>query len=122
MLTSLPPCVGGIARRVEAERVQARFRPDQLSAGDLPSGWLEVSHDKQEKVIQWIKSALVSAKGYFIWTSYGLKHHCSGYLRRTFGNNYDHYLSNGQFKGAMLAAGFYPRDPNELNWEYKQPE
>lgn len=28
------------------------------------------------------------------------------------------YVSNGQMKGAMLAAGFTPRDTNEVNWTF----
>ncbi|MCD7812191.1 MAG: sterile alpha motif-like domain-containing protein [Ruminococcus sp.] len=44
-------------------------------------------------------------------TSYGMKHilqHDTGI-----------YLTNNEFKDAMLLAGFQPVNPNELNWRYK---
>ena len=43
--------------------------------------------------------------------SYSLKHLLE---RET-----DLYLTNNQFKDAMLLAGFEPIDPNELNWRFK---
>ena len=43
-------------------------------------------------------------------SSYGLKH----YLEEDTGI----YLTNNQFKDAMLKAGFKPSDPNELNWHF----
>ena len=45
------------------------------------------------------------------YTSYGLKHELE----------YDEnlYLTNNEFKDAMLLAGFEPVDPNELNWRYR---
>lgn len=43
-------------------------------------------------------------------TSYGLKH----YLQ----SDTDLYLTNNEFKDAMLMAGYEPVDPNELNWRY----
>ena len=29
------------------------------------------------------------------------------------------YLTNNEFKDAMLQAGYEPVDPNELNWHYR---
>ena len=43
-------------------------------------------------------------------TSYGIKHilqHDTGL-----------YLTNNEFKDAMLLSGYEPVDPNELNWNY----
>lgn len=45
-------------------------------------------------------------------SSYGLKHRFQ-YSSQGF------YLTNGQFKGAMLAAGFEPHDKTKLNWTYR---
>lgn len=43
-------------------------------------------------------------------TSYGIKH----LLQRDTGL----YLTNNEFKDAMLLSGYEPIDPNELNWHY----
>lgn len=44
-------------------------------------------------------------------TSYGLKHH---YERWILGD----YVTNEQFKGAMLISGYKVRDTSELNWNF----
>lgn len=65
---------------------------------------------------EWIKECLGPYRtknyNYHLPTSYGLKH------RFQFGNS-GFYITNGQFKGAMLAAGYEPKDPNELNWVFQ---
>ena len=43
-------------------------------------------------------------------TSYGMKH--------ILHDDTEVYLTNNQFKDAMLLAGYKPVDPNELNWRY----
>lgn len=44
-------------------------------------------------------------------TSYGLKH----LLKHDTGI----YLTNNEFKDAMMYAGYFPVDANELNWHYR---
>lgn len=44
-------------------------------------------------------------------TSYRLKHQ----FEKTRGG---FYLTNGQMKGAMLCAGFLPKDEQETNWTF----
>lgn len=44
------------------------------------------------------------------YSSYGLKH----LLER----DTSVYLSNNQFKHAMLLSGYEPNDPDELNWDF----
>jgi len=44
-------------------------------------------------------------------TSYGLKHD----FERVTGK----YVTNGEFKGAMLAAGYQPVVPHEQNWHFR---
>lgn len=69
---------------------------------DLP---LEV----QNIVLDWVYWNFYPAqKLYTHRNSYSLKHVLQ---RRT-----QIYLSNNQFKEAMLMNGFWPRDPKELNW------
>ena len=43
-------------------------------------------------------------------TSYGLKH--------DFEHDTGLYLTNNEFKDAMLLCGYYPVDQNKLNWCY----
>lgn len=48
-------------------------------------------------------------------SSYGLKH--------IFANDKDgFYVCNGQFKGAMILAGFTVEDITELNWHFNVSE
>ena len=75
--------------------------------------FLELPIEHQKAVLEWIKTELVPRKTpNFKHTSYGLKH----YLER---QTTDHiYMTNNQFKDAMLAAGYKPVDEKDLNWCY----
>lgn len=33
---------------------------------------------------------------------------------------YSSYIENGQFKGAMLAAGYSVVEPSRINWKFKK--
>lgn len=82
--------------------------------------WTELDHelfsdmrpDEQERIRVWIRQNIVPRKnachGH---TSYGIKH----LLERDTGI----YMTNNQFKDAMLVAGYEPVNPRELNWEYR---
>lgn len=45
-------------------------------------------------------------------SSYGLKH----VFERS---EQGFYITNGQFKGAMLHAGFKPKNTDDINWTYQ---
>ncbi len=61
---------------------------------------------------EWIRENIRPAKSILAGrASYGLKH----ILQDDTGV----YLTNNQFKDAMLLAGYKPVDPNELNWRYR---
>lgn len=67
--------------------------------------------DEQRIVMDWIRDNLLPRKTIlYERTSYGLKH----LLERDTGI----YLTNNEFKDAMLFAGYEPSDPNEINWTY----
>jgi hypothetical protein len=77
---------------------------------DLPEAYDELSQIKKDAIAYWIEHAICKATKYSKRTSYGIKH------------DFEHggfYLTNGQFKGAMLAAGYQPEDAQELNWTFK---
>ena len=45
-----------------------------------------------------------------IISSYGLKHYAEKALNR--------YVSNIEFKRAMVMCGYYPENPHEINWTF----
>lgn len=77
-----------------------------------PKDFSKLSDNEQEELIKYCLTSFVPASTTnWSTTSYGMKH--------TFEDlPYGFYLSNGQFKGAMLIAGSLPVNPHELNWCY----
>ncbi len=71
----------------------------------------ELSEAEQEKALAWIR-ANVSPRETLLngHTSYGMKHVLEHRTRI--------YMTNNQFKEAMLLCGFYPVTVDELNWHY----
>lgn len=66
--------------------------------------------EKQAQILAWIRETFAPSEHRCRLGSYVLKHH---FERDAF------YVTNGQFKGAMLAAGHDPVDPNERNWVFQ---
>ena len=70
------------------------------------------SASEQEAVLSWIKEHIRERKTICrAKTSYGLKHDLERDTRI--------YLTNNEFKDAMMRCGFMPVDPDELNWHYR---
>lgn len=68
--------------------------------------------EMQSKVLDWVKENFIPRKTKYEYaTSYGLKH----ILEKELGL----YLTNNQFKDAMMKCGYYPTQANELNWHYR---
>ena len=71
----------------------------------------ELSKEEKQKVLNWIEENVSPRKTVYEGSSsYGLKHiqeHDTGI-----------YLTNNQFKHAMLLAGFTPDKNYMLNWHY----
>ncbi|MGZ1600115.1 hypothetical protein ACXQA1_07075 [Staphylococcus argenteus] len=56
-------------------------------------------------------------------SSYGLKHVFEAEYREELENTFEgSYITNGQFKGAMLKAGFDVKDKTQLNWHFNLSE
>ena len=71
----------------------------------------DLAVDEQTKVLDWIRANVFPRKTPLERsTSYGIKHTLA---RRT-----NIYVSNNQFKEAMLLCGFYPIEVDEQNWRY----
>lgn len=56
-------------------------------------------------------------------SSYGLKHLFERRYREVLTGTFEgSYVTNGQFKGAMLEAGFEVKDKSQLNWHFNVSE
>jgi hypothetical protein len=72
----------------------------------------DLSEAEQEKALAWIKANVILRETLLDGhTSYGMKHVLE---YRT-----NIYMTNNQFKEAMLLCGFYPVTVDELNWHYR---
>lgn len=60
---------------------------------------------------KWIKENIRKSRNICSSSSYNIKH----ILEKDVGI----YLTNNQMKDALLLAGYYPINPDELNWRYK---
>jgi hypothetical protein len=66
---------------------------------------------EQKAVIKWIGENFLPRKTALDgWSSYGLKHFIQ--------NDIGIYMTNCQFKGAMLQCGYEPVKFDELNWVF----
>lgn len=80
--------------------------------GDLPSEYDKLPPDTQKALAGWIKKHFSHSKqANMDRTSYGYKHN--------FSSESGPYITNGAFKGAMLAAGFAPVDDSAQNWCFR---
>lgn len=72
----------------------------------------DMKEDFQKKVMEWIRENIQPRKTPLLThSSYGIKH----LLERDTGI----YMTNNQFKDAMLLCGYYPVDEYKLNWNYR---
>lgn len=81
---------------------------------DAPELFDKLPEDRKKEIVAYIRKTYTDADEYNISTSYGMKH---GKTEEALG-----YLKNGEFKGAMLAAGFEPKYYLSANWEFKCKE
>jgi len=78
---------------------------------DHPRAYDTLSLEEKEALRYWIEHAIQAAtKVDDEYSSYGLKHE---YERET-----KLYISNAQFKGAMLVAGYQPVKKGEQSWHF----
>lgn len=76
---------------------------------DRPNQFLNLESDVQSKVLQWCKKFFIPTKTFNDkYTSYGLKQILQHYDGT--------YLTNGQFKGAMILSGFDVKNLEDVNW------
>lgn len=76
----------------------------------------DLTLDEATTLVAWIQENFVPRKTANRWhTSYGLKHIFEN-------SDGGFYVTNNQFKDAMLQAGFKPVEENMLNWYYRISE
>ena len=85
-------------------------RPFTNENGFIDAGLItDKDPEEMEEVFKWIHEKLIPRKTHLTGrSSYGIKH----ILERDTGI----YLTNNEFKDAMLLCGYSPVDPNELNY------
>lgn len=87
-------------------------RPYSIENGYEDAG-LITNHSQEEidLVLNWIDANICPRKTPLLdYTSYGIKH----ILQSDTGI----YLTNNEFKDAMILCGYTPVNPDELNWCY----
>jgi len=89
----------------------AHFGADGVSLND-PLDFLNLPETDREALLGWIKRAIAPRKSVNRrYSSYGLKH----LYEEATGN----YVTNGQFKGAMITSGYVPVNIDSLNPNYR---
>lgn len=80
------------------------------STKDHPSEFGDLSSAKQDALVYWIRNAMVGSNSYCRRDTYGIKHdfEAEGF-----------YVSNGEFKGAMLVCGYRPKIVTAQNWTFR---
>ncbi len=89
-----------------------RSRPHPI---DSPAEFALLTDLEQRALLIWISIAMRPAKTPDRRTSYGIKHDFDDWRDKRLG----FYVTNGAFKGAMLAAGYAPVDPAAPNWIFR---
>lgn len=79
---------------------------------DRPAEYIKLEKDVLINVINWCKDNFI--KGTSVYKDYS-----SYYYKHVFEKDLGIYLTNGQFKAAMLLAGFECDDVEKLNWNFK---
>ena len=81
-------------------------------SGSLITDFFKTAEEDNIAIVgKWIKENIRKSRSVCSRSSYGIKH----ILEKDVGI----YLTNNQMKDALLLAGYYPINPDELNWRYK---
>ena len=97
---------------------------EYLHEGNRPDDYQNLSAEQKRCLLDWISRTLVPAASTKSCpgSSYRLKHWFGNESTDEFSwwnNPNGFYVTNGQFKGAMLKAGFEPDDPKACNPMYR---
>lgn len=82
-----------------------------VETGEDKEHFCELTAEERDKVLTWLYYNVLPAKTpLYGYTSYGMKHLLEDRTRI--------YMTNNQFKEAMLYSGFLPANPDVLNWNF----
>jgi hypothetical protein len=84
----------------------------KLDEMDAPERYEHLTLDSREALRRWIDASIKPISRVGPNTSYGLKH----FFEKS---PEGFYVENGQFKAAMVEAGYQPVDPKAKNWRFK---
>ena len=102
---------------VEFSRREGVIDMDKWTEHDYPEAFDALPLERQQRLLDWIADNLSPIQGFNSrHTSYGLKHLVK------FDNDEDPYSTNGEFKGAMLKAGYKVQTESALNWVFNVSE
>ena len=97
-------------RRAGWYQARGTSEEDLVNEVNQPSTYERLPEEQEAATQEWIARELRPSPTLGPKCSYGLKH---VYQRLT-----GCYLTNGEFKGAMLVAGYWPIDRTELSWQF----
>jgi len=79
--------------------------------GEDKEHFLDMLPEEKQKVLTWLRYNILPAKTVLEGhSSYGMKHVLESRTKI--------YMTNNQFKEAMMHCGFYPAVPDKLNWNF----
>ncbi|MBL1223719.1 hypothetical protein [Enterococcus sp. BWR-S5] len=78
---------------------------------DHPKSFYELSEEQRKQLLEWCSGMETIKRPNPHHTSYGLKH----WFEASEGG---FYVTNGQFKGAMILSGYSVANPDALNWTF----
>jgi hypothetical protein len=92
---------------------KGRGTDEQTVLGEVnqPRSYTRLSKGEKDALQGWVARELAPAPLTGPKCSYALKHIYERLTR--------HYVTNGAWNGAMLAAGYEPIDRTELNWQFR---
>lgn len=94
--------------------MESKLIPPASPLQDSPEAFELLPPDLQKRILQWILKNLYPIKSFNTGrSSYNIKD-----LVILDGDEHKTYLTNGEFKGAMLRAGYKVQDPTKKNWVF----
>ena len=83
-----------------------------IASMEMPEDFHRLPHDRQAYLLGWIKQHMIEQKQ---WN----RKESSIEMKHRYEDETGYYVTNGQFKGAMLVAGFQPENEKKQNWRFK---
>lgn len=96
---------------VNFNRIKDVFPNHDLQSFDSPYHFYELPFGKQIHLVCWCVTFNKSKRFNLQKNSYAMKHYFEDYVQ-------GFYVTHGQFKGAMIIAGFEVKDTDDKYWHF----